>query len=54
MIFIDFDEQKFRSSFYDQSLENRMPKGWIGVFGEVIELIAYDYHYWNVGNKALI
>lgn len=52
-LFIDFDRRQFRSNFYDQSLENRMPKGWTGSFGEVLESIPSDYDYWSIENKEL-
>ncbi len=50
-LFIDFDTRQFKSNFYDQSLENRMPSGWTGSFGEVLESIPSDYKYWSVKDK---
>lgn len=46
-IYIDFNQKYFRSNFFDQELERRMPSGWTGEYGVVAELIAPEFNYWK-------
>ena len=49
-LIIDFDELKLYSNYYDQSLENRVPHNWEGVWVEdtaaFLEQIPESHRYW--------
>jgi len=46
-IYIDFDLKYFVSSFYDQALERRLPKDWVGKFQNVEGIIPTAFRYWE-------
>ena len=46
-IYIDIYKKYFRSYFHEQELERRMPNGWIGEYGEIVNMINQEYNYWT-------
>ncbi len=46
-IYIDFNEKYFRSYFFEQELERRVPNDWTGEYGVVTELIPDEFNYWK-------
>ena len=51
-LFIDFEEKLFVSNFYDQALERRLPKDWIGKYGGVYDNIPKKFRYWEIVESA--
>jgi len=46
-LYIDFGDKYLASIFYEQSLEDKIPEKWEGVFGDVEAHIPNEYHYWK-------
>ncbi|WP_433829526.1 hypothetical protein [Flavobacterium anhuiense] len=51
-LYIDFDNRELYSNFFDQALENRIIKGWKGVFienqSQFLDLIPENCRYWKI------
>lgn len=49
-VLIDFESRKLLSVYSEPlRLENYVPKGWVGVFGEFYEEIPMEHRYWIDG-----
>jgi hypothetical protein len=51
-LYIDFDNKKLYSNYFDQAIENRISEGWKGFFIEnqnkFLELIPKEGRYWEI------
>jgi hypothetical protein len=47
-VYVDFDNELFISTYYEQALEDKMIGNWQGKYEPFLHLIPEEYHYWVI------